>query len=505
MTDRSPPRLPPRLPLDRRALLRGALAVTAATAMPLRRGHAGEILSNTGETVVLGESDIKDLQRSLAGAVILPESQTYDAERRLWNPAIDHRPAIIAKCTSLDDIHAAFQFARSHNLLTAIRCGGHNYDGTGMSDGGITLDLSPYRGVEVDKAKMRAYVKGGSILRNLDEATIPLGVTTTAGVVSHTGVGGLATGIGQGRLARLLGYAIDNNRGVTVLTADGRSLSANASENSDLFWAVRGGGGNFGIVTEFQFQLYDFDPNITSFSFTYPVAKAADAFKVLFELGEWVPNEISLSAGVRTSHDGVTTSTFDGTYNGSPEAARKILDPYLAQLGEPVRTRFDSVDYLWLQGIADGDLLSKSAVYYRSGFFNRVDEKIADAVADYATKHTHPGAKIQFGHQAGKTAELAWDATAYPYRDTLYQCTVDTSWANPKDGPAHRTFCDEAWDAIRPMSTGGFYVNLAIGPSEADIRDAYGPNYARLVELKNRYDPTNFFRTNVNVKPTTDT
>ncbi len=490
-----------RLPLDRRSLLRVAIALTAATAVPIRRGHAGEVLASTGETVYVSEDALKDLQRSIAGAVVLPSSANYDAERRLWSPAIDHKPAIIAKCTSLNDIQAALQFARSHNLLTALRCGGHNYDGTGMSDGGITLDLSPYRGVEVDQSKMRAYVKGGSILRNLDEATVPLGVATTAGVVSHTGVGGLATGIGQGRLARLLGYAIDNNRGVEVLTADGELVRANASENSDLFWAVRGGGGNFGIVTEFQFQLYDFDPLITSFSFTYPVSKAADALKTLFELGDRVSNEMSLSAGVRTGHDGVTTSTFGGTYNGSPEAARKILDPYLAKLGEPIRTRFDGVDYLWLQGIADGDLLSKSAVYYQSGFFNRVDEKIADAVADYATKHTYPGAKVNFSHQAGKTAELASDATAYPYRDTLYQCTVDTSWRNPADGPGQRAYCDETWKAIRPMGTGGFYVNLAIGPTEADVRDAYGPNYARLVKLKDKYDPDNFFRTNVNIKP----
>ncbi len=494
-----------RLPLDRRSLIRGALAVTTATALPMRRGHASEVLASTGEMVVLSDGDLMDLQRSIAGPVIVPSSGNYDAERRLWNPAIDHRPAIIAKCTTLDDIHAALQFAHSHNLLTAIRCGGHNYDGTGMSDGGITLDLSPYRGVEVDQSKKIAYVKGGSILRNLDEATIPHGLATTAGVVSHTGVGGLATGIGQGRLARLLGYAIDNNRGVNVLTTDGRSLHADANENSDLYWGVRGGGGNFGIVTEFQFQLYDFDPLITSFSFSYPVSKAAEAIKILFELGERVPNEMSLSAGVRTSRDGVTTTSFTGTFNGSPEAARKILDPYLGRLGEPIRTRFDGVDYLWLQGIADGDLLSKSAVYYRSGFFNRVDDKIADAVAEYATKHTHPGGKIQFGHQAGKTAELASDATAYPYRDTLYQCAADISWADPKDGPACRKYCDDAWDAIGPMSTGGFYVNLAIGPSEADVRNAYGPNYARLAELKNKYDPTNLFRTNVNIKPARET
>lgn len=487
--------------LSRRSLLGGVLGVTAVTSYPLRSSYAGDALASTGEKIHLSERDLMDLERSLSGPVILPSSLNYDAARRLWNPAVDHHPALIAKCNSLEDIQAALQFARHHNVLTAIRCGGHNYDGLGMANGGMTIDISGYNGVEVDQSKMSAFVQGGSILRNLDEATIPLGVATTAGVVSHTGVGGLATGLGQGRLARMLGYTIDNVRGVKVLTPDGRHLHANATQNADLYWGVRGGGGNFGIVTEFELQLYDFNPTVTSISFTYPAAKAADVFKVLFELGEVVPNEMSLSAGVRTSGSGETSCTLGGVYAGSMASAQKILAPYLKKLGDPLSTRFNEVDYLWLQGIADGDLLAKSATYYQSGFFNRVDEKIAEAVADYATKNTYPGSQIRFGHQAGKTAALAPDATAFPHRDTLYQFTTDIHWADPKDGPACRKFADDAWSAIRPMSSGGFYVNLAFGPSEADIREAYAGNYDRLVDVKTKYDPNNFLRLNVNIKP----
>lgn len=491
--------------LSRRSLLGGVLSVTALTAYPLRQSLAGEALASTGEKILLSDGDLMDLEKSISGPVILPTSLIYDAARRLWNPAVDHYPALIAKCNTLDDIQAAFQFARSHNVLTAIRCGGHNYDGLGMANGGMTIDISGYNGVEVDQSKMSAFVKGGSILRNLDEATIPLGVATTAGVVSHTGVGGLATGIGQGRLARSLGYTIDNVKGVKVLTPDGRHLHANATENSDLYWGVRGGGGNFGIVTEFEIGLYDFDPTVTSISYTFPLSKAADVYKTLFELGEVVPNEMSLSGGVRTNGEGESTCSIGGNFAGPQAAAQKILDPYIKKLGDPLRTRLNEVDYLWLQGIADGDLLAKSATYYQSGFFNRVDEKIAEEVADYATKNTFPGAQIQFGHQAGKTATVAPDATAYPHRDTVFQFTTDVHWADRRDGPANRKFADDAGAAIRPMGSGGFYVNLAVGPSEADVREAYAGNYDRLVEVKDKYDPENFLRLNVNIKPSSAT
>lgn len=491
--------------LSRRSLLGGVLAVTALTAYPLRQSHAGEALASTGEKILLSDGDLMDLEKSISGPVILPTSLIYDAARRLWNPAVDHYPALIAQCNTLDDIQAAFQFARSHNVLTAIRCGGHNYDGLGMANGGMTIDISGYNGVEVDQSKMSAFVKGGSILRNLDEATIPLGVATTAGVVSHTGVGGLATGIGQGRLARSLGYTIDNVRGVKVLTPDGRHLHADANENSDLYWGVRGGGGNFGIVTEFEIEVYDFDPTVTSISYTYPLSKAADMLKVLFEIGEISPNEMSLGAGVRTNGNGESSCSFGGVFAGPMASAQKIIDPYIKKLGDPLATRFNEVDYLWLQGIADGDLLAKSATYYQSGFFNHVDEKIAEEVADYATKNTFPGSQIRFGQQGGKSAAVAPDATAFPHRDTKYQFTADVHWADRRDGPANRKFADDAWAAIKPMSSGGFYVNLAVDPSEAEVREAYAGNYDRLVEVKDKYDPDNFLRLNVNIKPSNAT
>ena len=495
----------PRLNLGRRSLMRGALAVTALSSVPAWRGYAGEAVSLGGDKIFLSDRDLMDLQRSLAGPVILPSDAAYDQERRVWSPRVDNRPAVIAKCTSLDDMRAALQFARSHNLLTALRCGGHSVDGISMADGGLTLDLSPYSGVEVDLDNKIAYVKGGSLLGDLDRATVPHGLGTTAGVVSHTGIGGLATGIGQGRLARSHGYTIDNIRGVTVITADGNHLRADGSENSDLHWAVRGGSGNFGIVTEFELQLHEMDLTVTSFSFTYPAEKAEACFKTLFELGEQVPNDMSLGAGIATDGRGETTSSFRGTYIGSPGEARKIIDPYVEKLGKPIRVRFDGINYVTLQSIGDGPVHSNVYAHNETGFFNHVDDSVAEAFAEYGTKYPEPYTSIGLSQQGGIANTVARDATAFPHRDTIYQCTVGVQWFDPKDGPQQIKYAKDCWGVLGQMSAGGFYVNSAVDPTDDDIRRIYADNLPRLVDVKSKYDPTNFFRLNANIKPTSAT
>ena len=488
--------------ISRRTVFRGALAVTAALAIPVRWSRAADAVTDNGEKVVLQERDLRELQNSVSGPVILPSSLSYDEARKLWNPGIDHHPALIVKCTSLTDIQAALQFGRTYNILTAIRCGGHNYAGTGMADGGMTIDLSPFSGAKVDAEKKVAWIKGGSLLRDLDQATVPLGLATTAGVVSHTGIGGLATGLGQGRLARKFGYTIDNIRGVQMITPDGQIRRADATENSDLYWGVRGGGGNFGIVTEFELQLHEFDPNVTSFSFTYPIVKAPDVLKTLFDLGARVPNEMSLGSSINTNDAGETTASISGTYIGTPDSAQAIVARDLAPLGEPVRQRFSAINYGRLQTVADGSLFSPNAVYNRTGFFNHVDDKIAEAIAEHGSKNTMPGTEIRIAQQGGIGNTIARDATAFPHRDTLFQCTVDVKWKDPADAGRYRKFADDSWAEIGPMGNGGFYVNVAVNPNEAEIRRAYAENYDRLTAIKGKYDPTNFLRLNVNINPT---
>ena len=481
-------------------VLRGAIAIAAASTFPLRRGYAGEAMGSAGEKMMLSDTAVADLQKSIKGPVILPSSPEYEMARRVWSPAIDRRPALIAKCTSVADIQATVQFARSNNILTAVRCGGHSYNGDSMADKGLVIDLTPLNGLEVDTAKKVAFVNGGAMLGELDSATVPHGLATTNGTVSHTGIGGLATGIGQGRLARRLGYTIDNIRGVEVVTPDGRLVRANAKENPDLYWAIRGGSGNFGIVTKFEMQLHEFDPNLATFGFTFPLAKAKDVMNLYFELSDKVPNDMSLSCGLATAENGETTVSLNGNHLGSLESAQKIIAA-IDKLGEPLRKRFDTVEYVKVQSQGDGPLLSTRTLYMKSGFFSHVDSKLADVVVDRMTKAPMPRTSVRFGLQGGAANKIPSTATAFPYRDVLHQCASDGIWAEPKDGPALRKHADETWALLAPMTNGGFYVNYYVDPSDADIRRAFKGNYERLVEVKTKYDPTNFFHLNPNIKP----
>lgn len=486
--------------MSRRQLLGGAVAVATAALAP-RASRADQLTTLSGERILLRLTEFDVLRQSIAGPLLVPASLDYEQARRVWNPAIDRRPAAIAQCTSVADIQAVLQFARQYNILTAVRCGGHNVGGTGTVDGGLTIDLSQFRGAQVDKSQRVARLKGGSLLSDLDRATVPLGLATTAGVVSHTGVGGLATALGQGRLGRKFGYTIDNIRAANVVTADGELLRADAKTNSDLYWGIRGGGSNFGIVTEFELQLHEFDPNVTSFSYTFPIAKAADVIKTLFALGDEVPRETSLGASLGSNPEGQKTVSFSGTHLGPESAAKRVIGRSLRPLGKPIATRVATMDYLRLQSIADGPRISPLAEFSRSGFFHRVDDYVAEAIAEYGARHAVPGMSVRISQQGGRGNDLASTETAFPHRDVLFQCTVDTRWTDPADAARSRQQANEAWKLIGPMTNGGFYINVAVDPSEAEVRRAYAGNYRRLVALKQKYDPDNFFRLNVNINP----
>ncbi len=476
------------------------VAVAAASVFPPGRGHAGEALGSTGESVLLSDAAVADLRKSIAGELILPSSPGYEVARRVWSPIIDRRPALIARCTSVSDIKAALQFARRYNVLTAVRCGGHSAGGYAVADGALVIDLGRFNGVEVDPERKIAWVSGGALLGDLDRATASHGLATTAGVVSHTGVGGLATACGQGRLARKYGYTIDNIRGVEMLTPDGRLLVANAHENPDLYWAIRGGGGNFGIVTKFEFQLHEFDPHVTSFSYAWPLEKGRAVFESYFELSAQVPAEMSLGAALSTSHDGETTASLSGTYLGAPEAAEKLLAS-IGRLGAPLKKRFEGFEYVKLQSIGDGPLLSSRSAYDRSGFFNHIDARLSDVVVDQVTKVPMPGSVVRFTQQGGMPSKVAVNATAFADRDAQHQCIVSVDWTDPKDATACRKHADDTWNAIAPLSDGGFYINWATHTDDAQIRRTFRGNYPRLVKVKTQYDPTNFLHLNPNIKP----
>ena len=485
---------------NRRALLRGAIAVAATSALPWRFGNTAPALSASGEKVELSAAAIAELQKSIQGVVVVPASPDYEQVRRVWNPQFNRRPALIARCTSTADVQATVQFARSHDLLTAVRCGGHCSAGFSSIDDGLVIDLSPFNSVDVDPDRKVAFVSGGALLGNLDRATAPHMLATTAGVVSHTGVGGLATGAGQGRLGRKFGLTIDNNRGVEMVLADGSMVRANEQENPDLHWAVRGGGGNFGIVTQFEFQLHDYDQVITSLSYTFPVSKAKDLFKLYFEdvrAGAAGAHPRSRFTDLRARE---TTVAISGTFLGPIAAAEANLSP-VKTLGTPIGTRSSEMAYVKLQSIGDGDRFSDVHSYGKSGFFSRVDPKLIDTLVDYVARTNVPNTGARIGLQGGAIAEVPETATAFAQRDGIYQASLGVDWKQGMDPARGIKHIRDLWALLEPMSTHGFYINSVYDDSEERIRGSFRGNLARLVDIKTRVDPTNFFRLNPNIRP----
>ncbi|MBM3512578.1 MAG: FAD-binding oxidoreductase [Alphaproteobacteria bacterium] len=487
---------------DRRALLRGGFAVAAASASAMSPASARAAVNKSGAKISLTDAHIAELQKSIKGTVILPSAANYDYERRVWSPSFDKKPALLVKVTSTKDVQAAVQFARAHDILTAVRCGGHSYAGHSTVDDGLVIDLKPFNGVTVDPARKTAHVAGGALLGNLDRATQPHKLATTAGVVSHTGVGGLATGGGQGRLGRKFGLTIDNNVGVEMVLADGSIVRANATENPDLHWAVRGGGGNFGIVTDFEFRLHEYDGVITSLSYTYPGSKAKDLYKVYAELSASAPLELTANGGLRTSDRGEHTCSISGTFLGAKQAGEAAFKA-VAALGAPIATRIDQMDYVTLQSAADGGIHSDSFGYSRYTYLRQLDPNLVDMVLDYVTRAKTPRTSISIGMQGGVIAKVAETATAFADRDGIYQCAVATSWEAGQDPTAGQNHVRELWAMIDPMSTGGFYVNEVFDDPEDRVRKAYRGNFARLVDIKTKVDPTNFFHLNPNIRPRT--
>jgi len=285
-----------------------------------------------------------------------------------------------------------------------------------------------------------------------------------------------------------------------VVLPDGKLVHASAKENPDLFWAVRGGGGNFGIVTKFEIQLHEIDPKMTGFGYTFPVAKAKDVLNYYFEMCDKVPNGMALSTGVTASDTGELTVSLNGNYWGSPEETQKLL-PGIDKFGEPLRKRFDETDYMKVQTGGAGPKLSTRTLYMHSGFFDHTDSKLADVIVDRLTKAPMPRAGVRFSQQGGAANKVASSATAYPHRKALHQCAADGNWTDAKDGPALIKYSNETWDLLRPMSNGGFYINYYCDPTEQDVVRTYAGNYERLQEVKAKYDPTNFMKINFNIKP----
>ncbi|MFC8801509.1 FAD-binding oxidoreductase [Promicromonospora sp. NPDC057138] len=419
-----------------------------------------------------------------------PGDAGFDEARTVWNAMVDHRPALVVRCRSAADVVSALALARRQGLEVGVRCGGHSVVGHGVPEGGLMVDLTPMGAVRVDPERKRAWVQGGALLGALDAATQPHGLATTAGNVSHTGVGGLTLGGGMGWLARQYGLACDNVVSYEVVTAAGDVLRASADERPELFWALRGGGGNFGVVTEFEFRLHDVGTRALSVELDFPVGDAAPAVARWRDLSALAPRAATYTAGV---HDGVVALGF--VWVGDPGEGRAHAAG-LESLGAPLDRRIEELSYLDLQTREDSERGHAVRRYWKGHYVRELPPAAIEALLA-----TEPGARASLQAYGGAIADVPGDEAAFSQRDTRFEYVVATGWTDPDEDTARMAAARASAARLEPFAS-GVYVNV-LGDDGADgVRRAYPPaKLARLAAVKAAYDPDNVFHLNQNIPP----
>ena len=478
-------------------------ALTAAYVSSGRAYFPSELraIRRTGEETVLQRAEIEEFAKSLRRALLLPTSPRYDAARKIWNGAWDEkRPALIAQCADVSDVVNAINFARSHDLLVAVRGGGHSISGKSVCDGGIVIDLSPMRGVVVNPTAMTVRVEAGALLHDLDRETQSYGLVVPAGVVSHTGIAGLTLGGGIGILMRKFGLTIDNLRSVEIVATDGKLRYASEQENPDLFWGVRGGGGNFGIVTSFEFQAHRFGPKMLTCAVLYPITQAKDMLNRYFDYSVEAPDELHMFAGMTINEKNEELAMTGFVYAGPFSDGERILEP-LRKLGKPIADFIRATDYVKQQSIGDAHNAHGRHYYIKGRHVNDFDPAMNDVIMDrwqHASGRFNTMRLVRFG---GAIGQVAPDATAWPHRDAVWDLEVGASWLDPAHSEKFVNWGRDYWDALEPFTAENFYVNEIMDEGQDEVKTTYQGNYARLAQLKNKYDPDNLLQLNANIKP----
>ncbi len=501
--------------IGRRSFIDSAVATATAALLPVTPGRtrttgAGRLpasvaaVTGTGNPVTFSGSDLAELRASLHGELLLPQDLGYDQARRFWDAAFDRHPALIVRPASADEVIRAVQFARAHSLLTAVRGGGHcQSEQIAACDGGVMIDLSLMRSVRVDPQRRRVSAQGGALLGEVDRKTQAIGLVTTMGTATDTGIGGLTLGGGIGRLMRTLGLACDNLVSVDIVTADGKLRHASEAENPDLFWGVRGGGGNFGVVTNFEYRLHPFAHQVLGAHATYPYDRAHSLMRAVAELAERAPDELLLSAAVSNDARGRHAS-WSAFYSGDPRDGERLLVA-LKKLGVPLRNSVTTESYLTAQGAAGTAPLAvprRMASYEKSGFVHGSpqDALLDELVRRFDAVPASLDCGAELSQMGGAVARVRPDATAYWNRSATYAVLISDEWTPGPESEADRAALRDLWNGVRRF-THGYYINADSDVQDERLRETYGRNYARLVQLKNRYDPTNLFRLNANIKP----
>jgi FAD/FMN-containing dehydrogenase len=497
--------------MKRRSFVRSGVAAVLASTMPapvlaipyrrLRQAQDIPAVTGDGREIILRGSDIAELDSRLLGRVLLASNDGYDAARRVLNPSFDKHPALIAQVTGTADVRLAVDFARERELLLAVKCGGHSASGKSTCDRGMMIDLSPFRDVRVDPAARRAWVTGGSLLDRLDHEAMAFGLVTTMGTVSHTGVGGLVTAGGFGRVGRRFGLAIDNLTAVDVVTADGQLRRASAEQEPDLFWGVRGGGGNFGIVTGFEFRLHPMQRQVIGGAIVYPIARAREALSIYADYIPRAPDELDLTPFINLPGGGDPGVVgFAVCWSGPPAGIENALAP-IRRMGTPLAD-VAAIDYVALQRSGDIDDPRARANYLKSGFIAELPADLITALVEDIEPAAGRNTSMFIQPGGGAIGRVPNDATAFPQRDALGNLGIGVDWAVGDDPAAHIAWIREFWTRVEPF-TQGFYAND--GDPDAYTQPAiamnYRGNFDRLVAVKRQYDPGNLFRLNANIPP----
>jgi FAD/FMN-containing dehydrogenase len=461
------------------------------------------ITTMQGTDTVLKTTAIEAFRSSVRGELLCPVDAGYDDARKVWNGMIDKRPALIVRCAGVADVITAVQFARTHNLLVAVRGGGHSVAGHAVCEGGLMIDLSRMKGLRVDPVRRTAHAQPGLTGGEFDRETQAFGLATPLGYISTTGIAGLTLGGGYGWLSRSYGLASDNLRSVDLVTADGQFLTASATEHPDLFWGVRGGG-NFGIVTSFEYQLHPVGLVLGGMRI-YPFAQAKAVLQFHRDFTKTAPDAYTCWPALGTSPAGEPVALLRVCYHGPLAEGERVLRP-LRAFGSPLADHIGPIAYPALQRLYDAGAPPGVHSYWKSNFLTELSDEAIDTMVAHCAARPSPRCGMAIPELGGAVSRVAPDETVFAHRHVRYDFIIACMCTDPSEAPACIRWAREFWEAMQPFSTGGVYVNY-LG-QEADegverVQAAYGPaKYARLVALKNTYDPTNFFRLNQNIKPT---
>lgn len=470
--------------------------------MPLQQSAIGDVAS-------VSASDVQQFAKSLRGQLIRPDDPGYDEARQVWNGMIDRRPGLIARCAGVSDVISCVNFARTHELLLAIRGGGHGVAGNAVCDGGLVIDLSLMKGARVDPGQQTVDAQTGLVWGEFDHETQAFGLACTGGLISTTGIAGLTLGGGIGWLVRKHGLSCDNVLSADLVLADGSFVTANATANSDLYWAVRGGGGNFGVVTSLRYQLHPVGPLVLGGLVAYPIAQAREVLQFYREFAADLPDEISVMADALVAppmpfvpaemHGKAIIAIMVG-YAGPLEQGEEVLHP-LRTFGPPAFDVIQPMPYCALQSLYDAAAPPGRLSYWKADYLGGLPDDAIDAFVAHCDPWLSPFTQAHLTAMGGAFGRIPSNQTAFANREAAFVLNIISIWSDPAESAQQTAWTRAFWDAMRPFSQGGVYVNFLGDEGEERIRAAYGGNYDRLVDVKSKYDPQNLFRLNQNIKP----